>query len=82
MTGIPLIAEKFADDVPLIVAAFRPHGNGFGRKTGWMSAVKGSEVHVSRSALGRLREQGYTKVRLRGKDEFETVLNIKDLLDE
>lgn len=77
---IPLIVEKFGNDIPMVTAAYRPPANGFGRRVQWIDATPGNEVHVSRTGLRILQQQGFTKVRVRGADGFETVLIIEELL--
>jgi len=76
---IPLIVEAFGTLPTVISAAYRPAGNGFGRKIGWMTAVRGSEVHTSRTVLKQLKDQGYSKVKVHCGVESK-VFTIEELL--
>jgi hypothetical protein len=78
---IPLIVEKFGNDIPEITAAFRPANDGFGRRTGWIDASVVTRLAVSRTTLRQLKDQGFTKVRVQGTDGFQTVLIVEELLN-
>lgn len=81
---IPQVVEKFGEAEVLIVAAYRPPDNGFGRRVAWLSAIRGSEVRVSRSALKRLKDQGFTKVRVQtaGEKPVVATFEIEELLND
>lgn len=77
---IPQVVEVFGDWTPLVTAAYRPLGNAYGRRSGWFKAMTVGRVQVSRTTLKRLKDQGFTRVKLSTNDVDHTFV-IEELLN-
>ena len=78
---IPQIVLAFGHPHAIIVEALRPEANGFGRKTGWIKATN-ARIPVSRTNLRALKDQGFTKVKVRAVDDNPVIASARFTIEE